>query len=114
MKCARVTKNLVEVAHNKIFQSVHDILCLFAHKMPGHVLVCLEYFLFHFRGSEIFILGTRPHFHERIHNPVPIWTSASADTACAHLMRKRSCTRLQFKLFTYSLLPTQALKHGQN
>jgi hypothetical protein len=49
-----------------------------------------EYFLFHFRGSEIFRLsletGTRPHFHERIHNLVPIWTSAPADTACAHLM----------------------------
>lgn len=56
MKCARVTKNLVEVAHNEILESVYDILYLYAYKTPGHVLACLEYFLFHFRGSEIFIL----------------------------------------------------------
>ena len=46
MKCARVTKNLVKVAHNNIFESVYDILYLYAYKTPGHVLVCLEYFFF--------------------------------------------------------------------
>ena len=32
MKCARVTKNLVEVAHYKMFESVDDVLYLYTYE----------------------------------------------------------------------------------